>query len=112
LGGLIDPDDLLWLTAYVRSLLRHGLVPFVEDLEDESLEWSLAWLEERLWDGIHGAGFLRKIQAFSDLPSTESFCTMLHSKACQYYGTSSPASYTVVCQALERMRTRLDFHFI
>jgi hypothetical protein len=112
LGGLLEADDVLWLIAYIRSLLKHGHVPFAEDLEDEALEWSLAWLEERLWDAIHGSPFLRKIQAFSDLPSTESFCTMLHHKACQYYGTERPETHADVERALERMRTRLDFHFI
>jgi len=112
LGGLVEPDDVQWLIAYIRSLLRHGHVPFAEDLEDESLEWSLAWLEERLWDAIHAEPFLRKIQAFSDLPSTESFCYMLHHKACQYWGEVLPGAHADLERVLERMRSRLDFHFI
>ncbi len=112
LGGLIEADDVLWLLAWLRSMMRHGHIPFAEDLEDEALEWSLAWLEERLWDAIHGVPFLRKIQAFSDLPSTESFCFLLHFKACLYYGSERPEAHADVERAMERMRTRLDFHFI
>ncbi len=112
LGGLIEADDVLWLLAWLRSMMRHGHIPFAEDLEDEALEWSLAWLEERLWDAIHGVPFLRKIQAFSDLPSTESFCFLLHVKACLYYGSERPEAHADVERAMERMRTRLDFHFI
>ncbi len=112
LGGLIEADDVLWLLAWLRSMMRHGHIPFAEDLEDEALEWSLAWLEERLWDAIHGVPFLRKIQAFSDLPSTESFCFLLHFKTCLYYGSKQPESHPDLERAMERMRTRLDFHFI